>query len=503
MLLDKMRVKEQLKLIIQDTYLYDYGIRKVGYDSEFGYDPTGSLWKSIFEELGLEVPEEELKEYNTFILDEFPFFTRVPPSRFLVDPDTDGPGLETARWCGEEFYRPLADVLDDDRYNIPKDLRASHILSYAGDKVVISPKEWGIESGKKPKDHERIKLIEVWDKKEKRMFVLVDGFDGYAREEDDVLKLDNFFPYDKLCFNPVSDEHYSTSDAMYVEKQQVEFNDIRTQEMAHRRKENIKILYKKGVFTETQLNQLKSGEVGPLVECIAQGALGDSIYVVAPNMSRDIFMAANDIRGDFREILAFGQNQMGQELGRRKTASEAMIINQFVQVRSDERRDTIAMFLERSIADINSIVFELWDTPDIIQIIGPNGVAWEEWTGEKLRGKYAVRLLMNSTLPMNKTLYRGEVKELLQMLGQDPNINQRELRRILLDSYEEFDTSRLLLPSPNYDQPLIDFRPGKGQRNEEGGESRVGIPGTPESANAGREQQVGGGGNGGRTQEVS
>jgi hypothetical protein len=486
-LIVSLHIKDQLKLIIQDGYLYDYGIRKVGYDSEFGFDPEGTLVKNIMGELGVEMGENEAKEFNTFILNESPFFLRVPPTRFLVDPDIEGPGLETAKWVAEIFYRPIEDVLNDVRYDIKdKDaLVPSHKMSTEGNQIVVSPVTYKNPGGglRKYSDVDQIKLYEIWDKRDRKVYIKAEGYPGLLREQSDEWNLRNFFPYDKLSFNPVSDEHFSTSDAMYVEKQQLELNDIRTQEMYHRRKENVKWLAKRGVLSEVEKGKFNSGKPHAFVEI--DGAPGTDITSVTGNMTRDIFTAAQDVRNDFREILAFGQNQLAQQMTGRKTASEAMLIDQYVQLRMDERRDIIADYLERTIQDINHLLFKFWDTESVVKIIGQEGEQWQTWTGDLLEGEYAIRVVANSTLPLSKEMYRQKVGELVQVYRNDPYINQVELRRLHLDAYEEFDTSKLLLQQPNQMQVMTpDIRPGKKKwADEEGGGSRIQIPENQDVAN--------------------
>ena len=484
MVLKKMRVKEQLKLIIQDAYLYDYGIRKVGYDAEFGYDPTGSLWAEIFKELGIELEEKERGEFNTFITREFPFFLHIPPNRFVVDPDTDGPGFETSRWVAECFYRPVDEVIADDRYeHVPKDLEARYVVQAQGNSLVVSPKKEGVDYGdsKFGRDKERVKLWEVWDKEEKRIRVLIEGMRGFARDVEDIVNLKNFFPYDRLCFNPVSDEHYSTSDAMYIEKQQIEYNDATTQEQVHRRKENLKLIYEEGAFDpDVEEPKLLSGQVGVGIKCRPGSIAGPQgkILVLTPSMSRDIPMARQAIREDIREILAVGPNQLGQEMGRRKTATEAGLIEQSVKIRGDERRDLIADFIGRSVEDVNQILFKFWDTPDVVEVVGPEGSGFVPWTGEFLEGEYALSIVPNSTLPRSKEQYKKEVVQLYEVLNGDPYVDQKELRRILLDAFEEFNTDRLLLAQPQ-DQPGNPYiNPG---RAKHGNQSQ--LPAGPEDIN--------------------
>ena len=482
MLLREMRVKEQLKLIIQDAYLYDYGIRKVGYDSEFGYDATGTLWKELFAELGMELSEEEAKEYNTYVIREFPFFLRVPPRRFVVDPDVEGPTLDTARYCIEEFFRPLQDVLDDDRYDVPKDLKATHMLGKDSQgNSVISPKTMGYgrsdpKVGMKS-DVERLRMWEIWDKETLERMVLADGHNGYLLKTEDVWNLDTFFPYDRLCFNPVSDEHYSTSDAQYIEKMQYEYNDSRSQEMLHRRKENTKWMAKRNVLKPEEKAKFQQGKPGILVEL--DGVPGQDLVPVTSTMSGDIYRVAADIRNDMMETLATGKNQLSQEMGKRKTAHEAMLIDQYTQIRGDERRDIVADFLGRSIIDINKLVFKFWDAPDIIKIVGPEGEAWLEWTGEDLEGKYAIQVQPASTMPHNKEQWKQTVEKLYQMLAGNPFVDLREMTKILLDSYEEFDTNRVLMQMPGMRPSMADFRPGKAKMQDEGAPGESMGPGAP------------------------
>lgn len=491
MLLREMRVKEQLKLIIQDTFLYDYGIRKIGYDSEFGYDEEGTVWKDLFKELGVEMPEEELLEYNTIITKEFPFFLRVPPRRFYVDPDIEGPTLDTARYVVEEFFRPLDDVIADDRYDVPSDVKASHKLDKdsAGD-LVVSPKLEGNKGtdpkptvqGKGKSDTDRLRLWEIWDKENNEVMVIADGCDGFLRRTEDVWGLDNFFPYDRLCFNPVSDEHYSTSDAMYIEKQQLEYNDAKTQEMIHRRKENTKWVAKKNALPAEEKKKFEDGKPGIMVEI--NGNPDTDLKAVTSQMSGDIYRVGAELREDIQDILALGKNQVSQEMGKRKTAHEAQIIDQYAQLRSDERRDIVADFLERSVRDVNKLVFKFWDTPTVIELIGDEGKEWEEWTGEDLQGDYAIQIVPNSTLPHTKEEYSKKVQMLYQMLAGNPMVNLKELTRILLDSYEEFDTEKLLMHKPGEAPSMADFRPGKAHLydKEEPGQSMG--PGSPPNAPA-------------------
>src|SRR4030042_4321969 len=212
-------------------------------------------------------------------------------------------------------------------------------------------------------------------------------------------------------------------------------------------------------------------------------------------MSRDIFQARPDSRNDMTETLAMSRNQMSQDLGKRKTASEAMIINQYTELRSDERRDIIADFLERSVQDIDRLVFKYWDTPDIIELIGEEGKEWATWAGEDLEGKYGIQIIPNSVMPHTKEMYRQKVEHLYSILMGNPFVNMKEMTRILLDSHEEFDTNKILLQQPGIPgdgTSMADFRPGQPKLQDDSKpEGQIAMPGNPEAAMAQGQRELG------------
>jgi hypothetical protein len=64
---------------------------------------------------------------------------------------------------------------------------------------------------------------------------------------------------------------------------------------------------------------------------------------------------------------------------------------------------------------------------------------------------------------------------LYQTLQGNPFINLKEMTRVLLDSYKEFDTSKLLMTQPGEAPSMADYRPGKAKMQDEGG-SEAGGP---------------------------
>jgi hypothetical protein len=192
---------------------------------------------------------------------------------------------------------------------------------------------------------------------------------------------------------------------------------------------------------------------------------------------------------------------MSQEMGKRKTAHEAMLIDQYSQLRSDERRDIVGDFLTRSIKDINRLIFKFWDTPDVIELVGEEGKEWETWTGEDLQGDYAIQIVPNSTLPHTKEQYKQKVTQLYQLLQGNPFINLKEMTRVLLDAHEEFDTSKLLLNQPGEAPSMADFRPGQAKMQDEAGQSMgPGSPPTAPAEAAGAPPMIGKGGPSGAPQ---
>jgi hypothetical protein len=114
------------------------------------------------------------------------------------------------------------------------------------------------------------------------------------------------------------------------------------------------------------------------------------------------------------------------------------------------------------------------DEEKVIRIVGPQGATFMALRPEDLRGNFDVVVQAGSTMPVNEAVRRKQVMEMFQIFAQDPEINQTELKRMVLESFGEKNIDKLL-PAPSQTQPepgatpeLADLLPSEGQLTQQG-----------------------------------
>jgi hypothetical protein len=139
-----------------------------------------------------------------------------------------------------------------------------------------------------------------------------------------------------------------------------------------------------------------------------------------------------------------------------KTATEADIVEQGVEVRMDERRDVVADVLTNILRKWNMMIFSLWTGQRVQEVAGVNGAReWVKWTGDQIRGEYALTLNPESAVPVSRAIKYKYSLELFKMFNQDPYIDQLALRRMVIGQYTWMDPAALLLlKDPNMQQGM-------------------------------------------------
>ncbi|KKM75102.1 hypothetical protein LCGC14_1393670, partial [marine sediment metagenome] len=441
-LLKKLRVKEQMKLILTDVYTDGIGLLKFGYDSLYhGVVPEEQDQLSFFESQMTGTPlegaikelrkDDDTLEYHDLVSEEMPWALRWDPMSFVVEPGVRD--LDSAQWCAFYSLRPLEDVLKDSAYTNTKDLEGTRVHRGTDQREYFSRRR-----DERDPQIELVELYEIYDKREKRMMVYAKDHDKFLRNEPWDIPMEGF-PCEILHFNKTGDDFYPVSDAQYILTQQDELNDLRTHEAEHRRTASLKGAYDVSKIDEEGKERLASGEVLPLI-----GVDGDPHTAVAffrPEMSRDLFAVDEIIQSDVRQMLGFSRNQEGEFDVDRRTATEARIVQQMSELRTDERRDMLADFLGRTVEKLNQLIFHFWNSPRAIQLGGGEG-DWTTFTGTEIKGEYQIEVIPDSLLPLSRKIEKAEARELAQTMLQMPIVQasmsaQMEVVKILAKAHRE------------------------------------------------------------------
>ena len=121
-------------------------------------------------------------------------------------------------------------------------------------------------------------------------------------------------------------------------------------------------------------------------------------------------------------------------------------------IRLDENRDAMADMLTNIIRKYNQLIFKYWDTPRVIDIVGPDGAKWWiKYTAEEIRGEYDVRIDPFSAASTNPEQRKQDALEMARAWSE---MNQKsiaegkpvppEIQRYFFSQYDGINVDKLL-----------------------------------------------------------
>lgn len=441
-LLKATGVKNELKSNVLDSYLCGRGPGILGYDSEFGFNPSFVIEDG--EDSGLTGFNKSGNkiEYTDNVKPGMPWYLRCNPEDFIVPWGTRR--WEEARWFAIRKMRPKRDVLEDPKYKATKDLKAVYTTKMEGspDGSAANKVQYG--------EHDTggwVELFEIHDKRTKRVYVISLDHDDFLRNDEDFLQYADL-PARVLGFNEDPDYFWWTPDTRLIQVQQLEINDIRTMAKKHRRVGLLKMLVDKSIKQE-ELDKLLD-ENPKSVARIDVGPQGDIRKVAAflqSHVPPDLISYAAEVREDVREIIGFSRNQTGsfEAPSGRRTATEANIVRAAAMIRIDERRDILADHLESVVKGYNNIIFDNWTEKRVIDIIGPNAQRlWVKFSGREIKGDFHYTINPEEQTPQDASTRRADSEAFMALASKVPGIDMGYVLQQWSRQFDWIDPSQLL-----------------------------------------------------------
>jgi len=513
-------LKSQYKLGILDCFRFNIFVLKHGYSSISSELPetaanedvetAGShpLVDELLSELGMDQASEAEMEidpklrkhsYHDLIVSNSPWSLRVPPEDFLVPWGTRN--IHEAPWCAFRIRRPLEDVKADPNYEkkVTKDLQPNWGQGLQAGQQLQLP------YGEQPSYPTQFKqysylddgwlvFYEVWDKRSGRVFALaLDEGNDFIRNVEHNLPIG--LPVSLMQFNDEGEDFWGPSDADQVLPLVKERNETRTIELEHKKIMLTKLLVQKDAIDKEQRARISSGKVGPVIE--VEGKPSEVAFQLNPTISREIFQIDETTRDDIRELIGFSRNSLAEFEASRKTATEVNVVQQNLMLRGDERRDIMGTFISESFrTKVNPMIFTFWNKLRYIELMGmqqPVG-----YVGSQLVGDYTLTIAADSTLPVSRQVAKSEAMELFRIGNGNPNFNQAELYRYLLEQFETAPTDRLLIDPNVAAQQQLQMLLAMGSMSKPmgGAAAGAGKPNTGSQSLAGLASILQGGGNG-------
>ncbi len=431
MLHNQLEIGQEMENAALHSYLWGRGILKIGYDSEYGYEPSEDVGGAS-SPLGMTLTQFDTKhnriEYGA-TKPGMPWVSSVLPHDFVVPWGCRD--IRTTPWVAHRIIRHIDSVKADPKYAHTQRLQPvlsleDHVKSYQRVRNVYRIGEDMTIVGPGQGDREYVELWEIHDRRTGKIYVVVAGHNDFIRETQDWLQIEGQLPFVSFSLVPAARNFWVTPDTIYLKPSQSELIDITVQGQKQRRASVLKFLIERGFMTEEELEKLLSSEVG-LAAFYEMGRNPQTgLHVLQPGTNQQLFMEASQVRADAQEVVGFNRNQVGQYTSGRRSATEASYVQQGASLRMSRRQ----MVLRRAYCDLykvlNNIITDFWQTPQLTSVFGPAGEQLvQSFTGPELKGRYRYDVMFNSENGDTLQSRRMLAMQMFQMLGKagvDPRL---------------------------------------------------------------------------------
>lgn len=422
-LMRTMRIKNQIKQMVHNTWMFGTGIGKRGFGQEF--HPTPDMVSGGSDPMAKGGGPRAKTEYHSTIRDNSPWFLENPTGGFIVPAGSRN--FQECRWYAGWYRRPLDDLQEDPRFRNTAMLKGSH-QSQSRPTSLADVTEGPTNE---------VDLVEIRDTKTGKAFVIAPYGEVDKKVllyDDDSLQVNGRTPFYTSVFNPDDEICWGVPDSVILEPQQLELNEIRTLTMKHRRLAIIKLLYKDKTLDTAELDKILDGNV--LAAVRVNGELSDVDFRQIAEIPRDLFLASREVMEDVRENMGFSRNQFGNyaEGSADRTATESRIIEVASEIRVDERRDAIADLIVDLFEDIHVDIFDRWTDEIVEQVVGPEGVPyWVAFKPSMLKAaQYELQVDPDSAVPETKEVRMQKALVTYERLKMNPLIDPTLLTQYLL-----------------------------------------------------------------------
>ena len=437
-LLNKLDFKSINKALILDAAICGTAFIKIGYDSQFGYSQKDaqpeSSDNSTLNQLGSD--NKELVEYYEDISPGMPWAMRIPPED-MVTPFGYA-DIKEFPWIAHRIIRKLSDVKNDKRYSNTKDLVGGYVagLDHRISNVKTIEKDAGF-----------IELYEIRDIKKGRVYVIAET--EVLLDEPDELQIGGL-PYKVLIFSQDPNHFHGISDVGMVMGHQYEINDVETRMKNNRAYGGMKFLYSTGALDDDELAKFTStdpDDIGTIVAVNVSGAetLQSAIQPVQHNdLTQNLNQDLEIIEGQLRDTLGFSRNQSGEYSGTSSaTATEAQIVSRSNDIRTNERKDLMADVMIATLKKWNRLIFTYWDISKFASIAGDELATkgLMQYDVNTLDDDLSIVIDPDNGMPISQGMRTQQMIQLYQLLVTSPLINQQELLKRVLSSFQGMDAS--------------------------------------------------------------
>ena len=418
--------KTKLKEAVEDAELHNYlkgkAIIKLGYDSEWGWDPDYDSGLVIGNAAGSTFTQFDKQgnriEYNNN-QPGMPWARAVNPKDFVVPWGCKT--LDDAQWVAHRVIRLNSDLKKDPKYSNTKNLEPQiSMKAYmdADKRVQRSPARRNdyIRSWSNTQNT-FVLFNEIWeirDRKTGEIIVITTDYDKFLRKDIDALQIYGL-PYVATGFIPGTRSFWTTPQAYYLGQNQAEENDIAIQATKTRRLNVMRYLVDESIISKDEAEKWLSSDVGGVGFCnkTANRNVRDAIHTVSGTNTYNYTVDSNNNKTAAREAVGYSQNQTGEFESKRTTAREVSHVAAGSDKRERRRIDGVRKLYGDCIKGYNNFIFTFWTKPRGIM---SEGIPIT-FTGSELKGDYSYSTTLHTKRIISKDERKVEAMLVMQQFA--------------------------------------------------------------------------------------
>lgn len=416
-LVRKTKLKKAVEAAELHNYLKGKAIIKLGYDSEWGWDPDYDTGILIDENTGATFTQYDNKgdriEYNDF-QPGMPWARAVNPKDFVVPWGTLD--LDDAQWVAHRVIRLNSDLKKDPKYSNTKNLEpqismeaymnADRNLQRGARRRtdVIRASSW--------QQNSFVIFNELWEirnRKTGEIIVITPDYDKFLRKDVDALQLYGM-PYVTTGFIPGTRSFWTTPQAYYLGQNQAEENDIAIQSNKTRRLSVMRYMVNTDAIKIDEAEKWISTDVGGVGYYSGNKNGKDVITTVQNSNTYDYIVDSNTNREKARDAIGYSRNQTGEFESKRTTAREVSTVAAGSDKRERRRVDGVRHLYGECIKGYNNFIFTFWTKPRGIMSEGQP----INFTGAELKGDYSYTTMLHTKRIISKSERKVEAMLVLQ-----------------------------------------------------------------------------------------
>lgn len=172
------------------------------------------------------------------------------------------------------------------------------------------------------------------------------------------------------------------------------------------------------------------------------------------NIPVDAFNERQNIKNEIRETTA--SNEVIKGVGAEGDKTTATEINAQIAGAGQRISLKITQIENEYFHRMAHIVFELIKLyvtePEMVRILGKDGARWELFDPSEFQGEYEPRVQLDISIEQKKQQQAADAKEMLAAFLNDPDVNQQELKKLVLQRSFDLDPDEVeLLMQPQLD----------------------------------------------------